>query len=204
MRRRQMVVRDANLDRANLTVTAERLLLWVGIQSKLLLQLNTSRGLDSFAAYTASRIVMCPRDAHKYDPFLEVVPFDAGNQLSKLLMAAYSDAYHRSRKASVVIVLKSAAGIATVVLLGEIISPSSSQRYSSCVSYDETAESCYAVRKCKLDTEGPTLSEEFGTGELLHFQTKNHDMWSDLLYKKNLEFSYVINVMRDYDRLQRL
>ncbi|KAK6019456.1 hypothetical protein OSTOST_14907 [Ostertagia ostertagi] len=81
----------------------------VGIQSKLLLQLDTTHGLDSFAAYKASRIVMCPENAH--------------------------------------------------------------------------------VRKCPLNTEGPTLSEEFCRAELLHFRTKNHDMWTDLLYKKNLEIS---------------
>ncbi|KAK6030332.1 hypothetical protein OSTOST_03538 [Ostertagia ostertagi] len=128
MRRRQMVARDANLDRSNPPMTAERLLLWVGIQSKLLLQLDTTHGLDSFAAYKASRIVMCPENAHRYDPSNEVIPFDADNQLSKLLMAAYGDAYHRKRKASVVIVLKPAVGIAAVVLLGEAISPSSPQR----------------------------------------------------------------------------
>ncbi|KAK6010441.1 hypothetical protein OSTOST_24532 [Ostertagia ostertagi] len=157
-----------------------------------------SHGLDSFAAYKASRIVMCP------EMHINMIPFDADNQLDKLLMAAYGDAYHRKRKASVVIVLKPAVGIAAVVLLGEAISPSSPQRYSCCVSYDESAESCYAVRKCPLNTEGPTLSEEFGRAELLHFRTKNHDMWTDLLYKKNLEFSYVINVMRQYHSLQSL
>ncbi|KAK6018892.1 hypothetical protein OSTOST_15492, partial [Ostertagia ostertagi] len=225
MRRRQMVARDANLDRSNPPMTAERLLLWVGIQSKLLLQLDTTHGLDSFAAYKASRIVMCPENAHRYDPSNEVIPFDADNQLSKLLMAAYGDAYHRKRKASVVIVLKPAVGIAAVVLLGEAISPSSPQRYSCCVSYNESAQSCYAVstipinallsnhtfeatsfqvRKCPLNTEGPTLSEEFCRAELLHFRTKNHDMWTDLLYKKNLEFSYVLNIMRQYHALQSL
>ncbi|KAK6021965.1 hypothetical protein OSTOST_12352, partial [Ostertagia ostertagi] len=79
-------------------------------------------GADIAAA--ERRVKLCG----KYDPSNEVIPFDADNQLSKLLMAAYGDAYHRKRKASVVIVLKPAVGIAAVVLLGEAISPSSPQR----------------------------------------------------------------------------
>ncbi|PIO55705.1 hypothetical protein TELCIR_22907, partial [Teladorsagia circumcincta] len=50
------------------------------------------------------------------------------------------------------------------------------------------------VRPCLLNTEGPTFSEEFGGGELLHFWTRNDDMWAELLYKKNLELSYVIHI----------
>ncbi|PIO66652.1 hypothetical protein TELCIR_11630 [Teladorsagia circumcincta] len=126
------------------------------------------------ALITAERLLLW-----EYDPSAELYPYDENNQLSKLLTAADGDAFYKNRKSSVVIVLKPAAEIATVVLLGEI-------------------------RRCLLNTEGPTLSEEFGGGELLHFRTRNDDMWAELLYKKNLELSHVIHVMRQYHNLEKL
>ncbi|PIO68382.1 hypothetical protein TELCIR_09833 [Teladorsagia circumcincta] len=69
---------------------------------------------------TAERLLLW-----EYDPSDELYPYDKNNQLSKLLTAAEGDAFHEKRKASVVIVLKPAADIATVVLLD---SPMSAER----------------------------------------------------------------------------
>ncbi|KAK5982468.1 hypothetical protein GCK32_004736 [Trichostrongylus colubriformis] len=153
-----------------LSLTAEKLLLWVGKQSRTdcCLQLDTSVEMDSFEAYAKSSFELCPETAETVHPCLAP---EGASELNKLLHIAIHYAYRDGQ--SVVLVLKSKdQPFATVVLLGEqLMSPGTSQRYNSCVGYIDESNGghCYPVRFCPTDTPAPTLSEKFSDAYLLQF-----------------------------------
>ncbi|KAK6043640.1 hypothetical protein COOONC_18853 [Cooperia oncophora] len=205
LNRRYRAMLDALLGKydANLPLTAERLLLWVGVQSEVqgYLQLDTSCQMDSFEAFVQSNSRLCTEKT-MVDPVLKVLEFTESNQLCKLLGVASNVAYRRS--ASVVLLLKSVNDqSATIVLPGELISPRAPKAYSSCVGFvDGDGGKCYPVRACTPETEEPTLAEEFGSGEVLHFRTRNDEMWFELLSDPRLKLQHALETMRQYHVLQ--
>ncbi|KAK5980608.1 hypothetical protein GCK32_003581 [Trichostrongylus colubriformis] len=157
---------------ASPSLTAEKLLLWVGKQSRpdRCLQLDFSIEMGSYEAYGRSNSVLCPETARTAHPL--VAP-EGANELNKLLGIAVH--YANRRNQSVVLVLKpNDQPFATVVLLGEFIPPGTGQRYHSCVAYiDQNGGRCYPVRFCSTDTPERTLSEQFGNAYLLQFTAES-------------------------------